>query len=73
MALDARLTYRDIAEEYNPSDIVMSAGAWDDDDMTMWVYFRVLEPNGIKGIYTDDGAVVFDPSIIISHGPKTTA
>lgn len=53
-----------IAEEFNPQDIVESAGAWDNGDMMEWFYNNVAKPNKIKGVKTQDGAISFEESII---------
>lgn len=48
-------------DTFNPTDIVESAGGWDDADGVSWVYNNVCEPNGITGFKTNDGAISFDP------------
>lgn len=54
-------------------DIVSSAKGYDS-PLVSWLYEDVIEPMGLKGIKTPDGAVVFDPSIIKagSAEPKIT-
>lgn len=60
-----QLTANDIIDELtNIDDIVNSAKGYDDKSLTQWFYDAVVEPKGIKGIKTSDGAVVFDESII---------
>ena len=54
----------EFAAMFNPEDIVDSAYGYDSEELTAWLWENVLDPNGIKGIETDNGAVVFDPSII---------
>ena len=66
--------FADLSDEeffamFNPSDIVDSAGAYDNDVLISWLYDNVLEPNGITGVKTDDGAVVYDPEIIYRNIP----
>ena len=48
----------------DPDDIVDSAAAYDDEALTSWLWDNVLEPNDIKGIKTNDGAVAFSSDII---------
>lgn len=57
---------KDLISAANPSNIVDSAQLWDDPDGFQWMWEHVLEPNGISGITTRDGAIVFDPKMI-SH------
>lgn len=52
------------AEQFNPPDIVDFADGYDHEDFNGWFMERIAEPNGIKGVKTQDGAVVFDESII---------
>lgn len=54
----------EFAAMFNPEDIVDSAYGYDSEELTAWLWENVLDPNGIKGIETYNGAVVFDPSII---------
>ena len=54
----------DVAAGFNPSDIVDSAGCWDNPALTAWLWDRVLEPMGVVAVLTDDGAVVFDEDLI---------
>lgn len=54
----------EFAAMFNPEDIVDSAYGYDSEELTAWLWENVLDPNGIKGIETDNGAVVFDPSVI---------
>lgn|SRR5699024_7528077 len=53
----------DIYNEFNPEDIVMSAGAWDSELVT-WFGDVILAKHNIKAIITNDGAIVFDPTLI---------
>ena len=53
----------DIYNEFNPEDIVMSAGAWDSELVT-WFCDSILAKHDIKAVITNDGAVVFDPTLI---------
>lgn len=64
---DADAAIAILVQAFNPSDIVMSADAWDNEDMVYWFEERYLgwfAPAEIKGVTTSDGAVVFDPAII---------
>lgn len=54
---------------FDPQDIVMSADAYDNDELTAWLYQKVLEPKGIPGIKTEDGAIVYDNSIMVRNLP----
>ncbi len=58
------ITGEEIAEEFDPKDIVDSARAYDNDELIQWFYDRVIEPAGIAGVKTSDGAVAFDDSAI---------
>lgn len=49
---------------FNPEDIVDSADAYDSDTLCVWVWNNVFEPLGIRGVKTQDGAVVYDADII---------
>lgn len=48
---------------FNPADIVDSAGAYDDSLLIVWLWERVLEPMGIYGVKTQDGAVCYGASL----------
>lgn len=58
------LSFEELADEYAPEDIVMSAQGWDNGQFVEWIYNKIIEPKDIKGIKTPDGAIVFDESII---------
>lgn len=71
---DVLMDYADVGDEefaqmFNPNDIVMSADAWDNEDLALWFYDAVANPNNIAGIKTNDGAVAFDPAIIKRNIP----
>ena len=51
---------RKIANEFNPTEIVDSAGAYDNPTMFDWFWDHVAEKKGLKGVLTNDGAVAFD-------------
>lgn len=63
------LSDEEFAELFNPEDIVDSADAWDNEDLTQWFWENVGEPNEIPGIKTQDGAIAFDPGIIKRNLP----
>lgn len=58
------LKARDIAAAFNPRDIVDSAGAYDDADYLTVLYNNVIEPKGLRGVKTEDGAISFYPEDI---------
>lgn len=45
------------------SDVVNNAGGWDS-DLVVWIWERVLEPKGIVSVILENGAIVFDKSLI---------
>ena len=51
-------------KEFDPEDIVISAGAWDNPDWVQWFFDKVAEPGDIAGVKTQEGAIVFDENII---------
>jgi hypothetical protein len=53
-----------IANCFNPHDIIDSAGAWDNAELTTWFWERIAEPRNIMAISTHDGAICFDSSLI---------
>jgi hypothetical protein len=53
-----------LAKETNPTDIVNSAGLWDNLDLTQKVWDKILEPAGIHAVRTADGAIVFNPELV---------
>lgn len=57
------LTAEEVYNSFNPYDIVNSAEGYDDTLVT-WLWEMVLEPNNIYAVTTNDGAVVFDESLI---------
>lgn len=54
---------REVAESFNPQDIVDGAGAWDNPDLVTWAFERGIF-DGVSGIKTADGAIAFDNSVI---------
>lgn len=54
----------EIYSEFNPEDIVMSAGAWDCAELIAWFCDNIAIPNDIQAVITCDGAIVFDSSLI---------
>lgn len=57
-------TARQIVDEANPARIVNSAGTWDNQHLVERIWNDVLEPNGWNAVTTNDGAVVFDESLV---------
>lgn len=54
---------KEIAESFDPKDIVDSADAWDNQDLTTWAFdYGIFDD--IPGVKTQDGAIVWDPEII---------
>lgn len=62
--MDSGASAEQLAEEFNPEDIVMSAGAWDNGDLVQWFWDNIADPNDIYGIKTNDGAIVYDENMI---------
>nr|DAH71849.1 MAG TPA: Large polyvalent protein associated domain 23 [Caudoviricetes sp.] len=58
----ADMSGEEVAAEFDPEDIVMSADAWDNEDMVMWAYEKVFD--GVPGVKTRDGAIVFDENLL---------
>jgi hypothetical protein len=57
-------TPQQIADDFNPIDIVTGAAAYDNGDTMTWFYKEILEPHGIGAVITKDGAIVFDRDMI---------
>ena len=53
-----------VAQDFDPSDIVDGAGAWDNPDITTWAFDAGIFED-VAGVKTRDGAVVWDPDVII--------
>lgn len=49
---------------FNPDDIVMSAQAWDDPELSTWFCENIAIGNDIKAVITNDGCIVFDEDLI---------
>lgn len=58
----ADMSGEEVAAAFDPEDIVMSADAWDNEDMVMWAYENVFD--GVPGVKTSDGAIVFDQNLL---------
>lgn len=54
-----------VCKMFNPSDIVMSAEAWDNADLLTWFCEHIVIPQDIKAVITDDGAILFDASLAV--------
>lgn len=57
-------TYEELANTFDPEDIVETAEAWDAPEMPTWFYERIAEPRDLAGVKTNDGAIIFDETII---------
>ena len=53
-----------VAQDFDPPDIVDGAGAWDNPDITTWAFDAGIFED-VAGVKTRDGAVVWDPDVII--------
>lgn len=53
-------TAAQLARQANPSNIVDSAGLWDNPDLVGTVWERVLDPRGVTAVRTNDGLIIFD-------------
>ena len=58
------LNKEEILREFDPDDIVDSARAYDNAEFVKWFYDKIIEPKGIAGVNTSDGAIVFDENVI---------
>ncbi|GAB6170526.1 hypothetical protein JCM15765_33260 [Paradesulfitobacterium aromaticivorans] len=57
------MTGEEVADSFDPEDIVDSAEAYDD-TLVVWLWERILSERGIDAVITGNGAVVFDESLI---------
>lgn len=57
-------------DSFDPEDIIDNADGYDNPGMNAWLYEYVLEPNGIAGIRTQNGGVVYDESLIQNAGKR---
>lgn len=62
-----RLSGEEVFESLNPDEIVNSAEAYDS-DLGIWFYWYIAEPKDIKAVLTNNGAIVYDESLIIFEG-----
>ena len=62
------LSGEEVAAAFDPDDIVDSADAWDNEDVVQWAYEKVFD--GISGVKTSDGAIVFDEELLHSIDPE---
>lgn len=58
----------EIADTFDPPNIVDSAGAWDDPDLITWAFERGIFDDSVIGVKTSDGAIVFDENAIRPTG-----
>lgn len=57
-------------DSFDPEDIIDNADGYDNPGMNAWFYEYILEPNGIAGIRTQNGGVVYDESLIQNAGKR---
>ena len=60
-----------LMDSLNPSNIVDSALGWDEAETVSWFWEHIgdrIGKNGIKGVETKEGAIIFDPSAISKFG-----
>jgi len=58
---------------FNPSDIVMSAEAWDSAELLTWFCEHIAIPQDIKAVITDDGAILFDAALAVLSDQRQAA
>lgn len=58
-----RATPEEVAELFDPTDIVDSAEAWDVPELPTWAFEKGVFGYDLKGVKTQDGAIVFDADI----------
>lgn len=58
------LSADEVAESFAPQDIVDSADSYDNGEMLSWLWEKVLEPNNIQAIITNNGAMVFNENLV---------
>lgn len=59
----------EIAENFDPVDIVDSAEAWDNPELVQWFFEECDFWEGFRGLKTRDGAIVWDQDIIHEGDP----
>lgn len=68
-SLPAELEYmenasgEEVADLFDPEDIVMSAGAWDNEDLVQWAFEQGIFDD-VRGVKTSNGAIAFDESVM---------
>lgn len=62
-SLAENFTGEQIAETFDPKNIVDGADAWDDPDLTTWAFDKGIF-DGVPGVKTSDGSIVWDESVI---------
>lgn len=55
---------RALVDEANPQRIVDSAGLWDNVNLTQKAWDDFLDRKNIRAVQTNDGAIVFDPTLV---------
>lgn len=62
-SLAENFTGEQIAETFDPKNIVDGADAWDDPDLTTWAFDKGIFDDA-PGVKTSDGSIVWDDSVI---------
>ena len=52
----------------NPTDMIIDAGAYDNDVLFDWLWENIFEAKRIAGVATYNGAIVFDANLIQVEG-----
>jgi hypothetical protein len=53
-----------LANEANPKDIVDAAGLWDSPEAVEKIYNSLIDPEMYRAVLTNNGAIVFDRSLV---------
>lgn len=53
-----------LANEANPKDIVDAAGVWDSPEAVEKIYNGLIDPEMYRAVLTNNGAIVFDRSLV---------
>lgn len=67
----SKISGEEIAEQFDPTDIVETAGAWDNSEMVRWFFEETDLWEEISGVKTSDGALVWNPDIIYDIDPNS--
>lgn len=58
------ITAEEAFQAFNPGNVIMSAEAYDDPDMTAWLWDNVLKMNDVYAVYGEGFAIVYDSELI---------